>query len=547
MVFFVTCSVQAKQPNILLLVAEDMGPRVGVFGDPLAYTPNLDDLAKRGVRFPNTFTTSGVCAPSRAALITGMHQNSSGAGHMRTQSSHWPMQYQAVPDPEVKAFPELLRRAGYYTFTDRKLDYQFSGPMSGSGPPTIWDAQGVNDRWRGRSDGQPFFGLINFMITHESAMFRDEDITPRMRSMRRQMNGNRVGKGIEVSPEAVPVPPFLPDLPEVRQDIATHYKNISIMDAQVGEIMEALADDGLLESTIIIWTADNGDGLPRHKREIFDTGIRVPLIVHWPDALKPADVDPGMVAPQLVSFVDIAPTILEMADIAVPQFVHGVSFLHNQRAFVFAARDRMDSAEDRQRAVRDHRFKYIRTYYPERPGYMDLAFRNQLRTMRVWREAFDAGRLNDVQAAWFRARPREALYDTRLDPFETRNLAQDPRHLDTLKVLRRALDDWQARVPDLGAIPEQELFSQFRPDGKQPVTSPPEFSWDESSGVLTIRASGGASVRYRIGNEAWRVYGGAVVSSPGEKIIARAVRYGWQESADSIFVAGAPGNGTPGK
>ena len=269
------------RPNILLLMAEDMGPRVGAFGDALASTPTLDQLAAEGVRYTNTFTTAGVCAPSRAALITGVHQNTLGAGHMRTQSSHWPLQYLAVPAEEVKAFPELLRRAGYYTFTDIKLDYQFSGPSYGTGP-----------------------------------------------------------------------------------------------------------------ATIIIWTTDHGDGLPRFKREVFDTGIHVPLIVRWPSGLAPAKVSAGSVDERLVSFVDLAPTIPRMAGVTAPEFVQGQSFLTSQRTYVYAARDRMDSVPDRQRAVRDQRFKYVRTHREQKPGYMDLTFRNQMRLMRVWRAAFTAGMLN---------------------------------------------------------------------------------------------------------------------------------------------------------
>ena len=128
LVFVSSAAAHAQPaPNILLLMAEDLSARIGAFGDPVARTPNIDRLAARGVRFPNTFTAAGVCAPSRAAMITGVHQISLGAQHMRTSTSPVAT-YLAVPEPDVKAFPELLRQADYFTFTDRKLDYQFSGP-----------------------------------------------------------------------------------------------------------------------------------------------------------------------------------------------------------------------------------------------------------------------------------------------------------------------------------------------------------------------------------------------------------------------------------
>ena len=159
-----------ERPNVLLFVAEDLSGRIGAFGDPVASTPHIDRLAREGVRYPNTFTTAGVCAPSRAALITGVHQISIGAQHMRT-STRPAGAYTSVPPPELKAFPELLRAAGYYTFVNQKLDYQFSGVLAGSGPFTIWDAEGP-ESWRGRPDGAPFFGMINLGETHESGVFR---------------------------------------------------------------------------------------------------------------------------------------------------------------------------------------------------------------------------------------------------------------------------------------------------------------------------------------------------------------------------------------
>ena len=213
-----------SRPNILLLMAEDMSGRVGAFGDEVAVTPSLDRLAAEGVRYPNTFTAAGVCAPSRAAHITGMHQISFGSQHMRTSSG--PLgSYKAVPPPEVKAYPELLRGAGYYTWTGSKLDYQFSHPLAGSGPFTIWDDEGGDGHWRNREPGQPFYGLVNFNITHESGVFTPLGNWPHsfmhlVMQVMRAYTLPSVEENEPVRPGQVLVPPYYPDTPTVRADMA---------------------------------------------------------------------------------------------------------------------------------------------------------------------------------------------------------------------------------------------------------------------------------------------------------------------------------------
>jgi arylsulfatase A-like enzyme len=329
-------------PNVLVLMAEDLSSRIGAFDDPLARTPNIDRLALEGVRFPNTFTTAGVCAPSRAAFITGMHAISIGAMHMRTSTS--PVApYLTVPPPRIKAFPEL---PGYHTFTDRKLDYQFSGILAGSGPSTIWDAEGQGDHLAQVPPDRPFFGLINFLITHESAAFLEASVgTDRGRQTARAAARARANLDRRTPPDRISVPPYYPDLPEVRTHIADHYDNIQLMDAQVGEIIAALAARGQLERTILIWTTDHGDPLPRAKRELYDSGIRVPLIVRWPEAYRPDHLAPGAVDERLISFVDLAPTILRLAGISPPTHLHGRDILDPDvpaRRYVYAARDRID-------------------------------------------------------------------------------------------------------------------------------------------------------------------------------------------------------------
>ncbi len=533
----------ARPPNLLVLMAEDLSDRVGAFGDPLARTPNLDRLAQAGVRFPNTFTTAGVCAPSRAAFITGVHQITLGAMHMRTSTS--PVApYMAVPDPEVKAFPELLRRAGYYTFTDRKLDYQFSGIFAGTGPESIWDAEGADVTLdaalsAAADQGRPFFGLINFLTTHESATFLPDDtVNDAGRAVAARAASARAALPERTDPARLTVPPYYPDDPAVRAHLADHYDNVQIMDAQVGRLVDTLRARNLLEKTIILWTTDHGDALPRAKRELFDSGIRVPMIVRWPAALKPDQFAAGSEDPRLVSFVDLAPALLAMAGLPAESFHHGRDPFDAEtaaRRYVYASRDRMDEQRDRVRAVRDQRFKYLRFFDPGTPGAVHLAYRDQGRIMQsLWRN-LDSGTLDEPQRQWFEPRPREALYDLASDPWELVNLAEDPGFLPVLTRMRMAYAQWRLRIPDLADLPEVDLAETFWPGGRQPVTSNPWFE-TTPDGHLAIMAQPGASIEIDDGN-GWRPYTTPVPAIPDRPVRARAVRYGQALSAEVVFPA----------
>src|SRR5918994_2260109 len=242
------------RPNILWISNEDMSPRLGAYGDGLARTPTLDRLAKESVRFTNAFTTAPVCAPSRAAIITGMYQNAIGAQHMRTTENtvaELPGPYLAVPPSYVKAFPEYLRAAGYYTSNRAKTDYQFGTPF------TIWDDLGNQAHWRNRADkSQPFFSVFNLEITHESRIFPSSPA--------------RAGKPLGTDAAKLQVPPYYPDTPLVREELARMYDNIADMDAQVGAILKQLEEDGLADNTIVFYWSDHGDGIPRGKRSLYD-------------------------------------------------------------------------------------------------------------------------------------------------------------------------------------------------------------------------------------------------------------------------------------
>jgi arylsulfatase A-like enzyme len=512
------------QPNVVWIVADDMSFEIGAYGDSLARTPNLDRLAREGTRYTNAFATAGVCAPSRAALLTGLYATSFGAQHMRSPQGG----YQPVPPPEVKTFTEYLRAAGYYTSSTGKLDYQFSGIFDGA-PITNWDD--ANGDWRGRAPGQPFFAEITFIETHESQLFGQAEVT--------------------TDPDAVALPPYYPDTPLVRHDFARNYDNVAKLDARVGDVLTMLEEDGVLDDTVILFFPDNGRPLPRDKRWIYDGGIHEPLIVRWP-----GHVAPGAISDELVSFLDFAPTTLAIAGVPVPSYMQGRVFLGPERGpepeFVFAAADRNDEAPDRIRAVRDRRYKYIRNYHPETPYGQSIAFRNMLATMQEIFRLHDANELV-APADWYyvERKPLEELYDTSVDPFEIDDLARRPEQQQRLERMRAAHEDWIARTGDLGAVPEAELAQRFWPGGVQPVTAAPTI--EPAGGTFTkpvtvsiTSAVDGASIAYTFDQGPgahWRLYTHPLTVAASASLRARAVRYGWAESADTVASFGVGGGG----
>jgi N-sulfoglucosamine sulfohydrolase len=540
-------SVQARQPpaatartpNIVWISNEDMSPRLGVYGDATARTPVLDRFARESVRYTKAFTTAPVCAPSRAAIITGMHQAAIGAQHMRTSEDRVPElpgPYQAVPPFYVKAFPEYLRAAGYFTSNRVKTDYQFGVPF------TIWDSLGPNAHWRNRTDkSQPFFSVFNSTVTHESQIFPSSPL--------------RQGKPLVTNPATLTVPPYYPDTPLVREELARMYDNIADMDRLVGEILAQLEEDGLANDTIVFYWSDHGDGIPRAKRSLYDSGLHVPLMIRWPKSLG-GTVTPGTVRDELVSFVDLAPTVLALAGVEIPAHLHGRVLIGPRAApapsLVFAARDRMDIEYDMMRSARDARFLYIRNFSPELPYAGHIIFRNQSNIMQEWFRLQAEGKLSGPAALWMRTRrPAEELYDTVADPHQVHDLSAQPAHRATLARLRNAVTEWMARTGDQGLINEPEMIQRMWPGGVQPETAQPYIvprrTTDAPARLASVKIDGptemviyvptqGASVGYTTEDgpaAKWRLYTGPILVSAPMTLRAKAIRYGYKESAET--------------
>ncbi|MEL7042866.1 MAG: sulfatase [Pseudomonadota bacterium] len=528
-------AVSTAPPNIVLVLFEDLSPRIGAFGDALAVTPNFDKIAAEGVRYTNVFTTSGVCAPSRAALITGRYQHTIGAQHMRTTNAAGlatggPQPYLAVPAPGVKAFPETLRAAGYHTSNDSKTDYQFGEPF------TIWDISEEGADWSTRKADQPFFHMRTFFNTHESTIW-PKDMTPRNPVEAFIVNRNQTvfaTRQVTVTPDEVDVPPYLPDVDEVRRDLARHYDNIAFTDAQLGDLYDRLEAEGLLNDTILIVSTDHGDGLPRMKRSLYDSGLHVPMVIRYPDGWGA-----GSVNDEMISFIDLAPTILSWAGLEVADGLHGADFSGADRTpprdYIFAAQDRMDSEMSRRRAVRDERFKYIRNFQPGDPYFEPLAFRDSQPSMKALWAGLADGSLPPEAARLFEPLPKEQFYDTREDPHEVRNLAEDKGYAGELERLRSQLDAWLETYGDMSVDPETEMINQMWPDGVQPVTKSVQAEMQMQDGayeITLVSATEGASIGYRFADRenGWQLYNGPLRVSNGTTLEVKAIRYGYAES-----------------
>ena len=337
-----------EPPNILWLTTEDISPALGAFGDPYARTPHLDRLARDGVRYTRAYATAPICSPSRSALITGVYASSLGTQHLRSP----------IPIPGfVRTLPEYLRERGYFTSNNSKTDYNFD-------PAGRWDESSETAHWRHRRPGQPFFSVFNITTTHEGETNEGDDTV-------------LAGLGERHDPTRANLPPYFPDTREMRRIWARQYDLISQMGRQVGAFLKELEDDGLSANTIVFFFSDHGHGLPRYKRWLYSTGLRVPLIVRIPARCQSlAGEAAGRASDRLVSLVDVAPTVLSLCGRPVPGHMEGRPFLGPQapppRAFVVGARDRADDIYDLSRSLIEDRYEYVRHYLPHRP-YIERA------------------------------------------------------------------------------------------------------------------------------------------------------------------------------
>lgn len=433
-----------KRPNILWLVSEDNNPFLHAYGDPLAHSPTIDRLAAEGILYRNVYSNTPVCAPSRFGIITGVHPESAGPAHNMRAVAKLPAQ--------LAGFPQYLREAGYYCTNNAKTDYN-----SDLDPAKVWNESSKTAHWRNRPAGAPFFAVFNHEITHESQLF-----TP------------LAGR---VKPEDVRVPAYLPDSPAIRQDIATYYNRIEVMDGQLAARLAELEADGLTGDTIVFYYSDNGGTLPRSKRYCYDEGLRCALVVRAPEAWRHlVRAGPGAAVAAPVSFIDLAPTVLSLAGVAIPKHMQGRPFLGTHiakpKTYAFGMRNRMDERYDMVRTVTDGRYRYIRNYSPHRIWGQRGAYQWNAKGYQDWEARHIAGTLDPVQDRFWQTKGFEEFYDLEADRDEIRNLIDDPAQLQRIAAMRKALDAHMLEINDNGFIPEGspvEGYLESRRPGAYPL------------------------------------------------------------------------------
>ena len=427
----------ADRPNIIWIVGEDMGPELGCYGDAQAITPNMDRLAKEGVRFTKAFTHCPVCAPSRSGLITGRYPISIGTQHMRSR----------LIEPPV-TFTKRLQDAGYHVSWPGKTDFNFADPTGFATSRAGWH--------KGAALKEPFFAYVNFTQSHESQIRND--------GKKYAANTKRLTDAQRHDPAKMSLAPFWPDAPIVREEVARYYDLVTSVDYDVGDVLKWLDDNHLAENTVVFLFGDHGRGMPRYKRCIHDTGTLVPLIVRWPAKMKP-----GTVREDLVEFLDFPATAMALATGSVPPEFEGRAMLTKDgtaaaepRKYVHAHRDYMDETLDRIRTVRDGKFRYIRNFMPELPYAQRIAYMEIGGTMQAWRALNASGKANDVQRLFFAdKKPAEELYDCEADPFEVHNLAPDLAHAEKLAELRTEMDRWLKSTNDFaGRMSAEEMVAK---------------------------------------------------------------------------------------
>lgn len=440
------CTASAEKnahtkPNIIWLIAEDISPALGCYGDSLATTPNLDRLASKGVVFTNAWSTAPICAPSRSCLISGLYATSLGTQHLRSEVN-FPTQ--------LKRLPELLKESGYFTTNRDKTDYNFSA----EGMFDHWSSEMTP--WRHRQEGQPFFSFINIGPSHEGTVNELDNYKNLTKDLAPELFHD---------PAKIKLPPYYPDSPETREVWAHYYDILTVLDQNVGSLLDSLKKDNLMDETIIFFIADHGFGMPRYKRWLNKTGMNVPLILHVPEKYRHLvdEFQEGGKTDELVSFIDMAPTVLSLAGAKIPTYMEGKPFLGNtdsiKRSFAFGARDRADDMVEMSRSVTDGRYIYIRHFMPHlpyiQPGFI---FSDEKEAFKALRKLHQEGKTNAEQEKLWNPKPIEEFYNLDTDPSETNNLAMDQTVSDIKGNLKNELHSWMLTHKDLGLLAEPEYM-----------------------------------------------------------------------------------------
>lgn len=424
-----------KRPNVLWILIENIGPEFSSYNYPHIKTPNIDQLATEGALYKKAFTNAPVCSPSRTSLITGMYPNAIGGHHHRSQAD--------LTD-SLKTIPELFKEAGYHTSLGNgyigKTDYNFSAKER-----NLWDSKD----WANRQEGQPFFAQLTINHSHRGMHWHDAT-NPKSWMHEKYQNLE------PISPKEIDLPEVIPDNIYTRDDWAKYLNQIQVVDVLVGQIVDRLKKENLYDNTLIVLMGDNGRDHIRDEYWLYDGGLHVPLIVHWPGKVKA-----GAIIDDLIGGVDVSASLLNACEIPLPEYLHGIPFLGKnsaKRDYVYGSRDRIDDAYDMVRMVRGQKFKYIRNFMPKRSYSQHrgwLTHVNPAFPLLNYLAVKAPHELNEVQKQYTaKTKPVEELYDVINDPQELNNLAENPSHTKELKKFRGLLKKWMLSIDDKARIPE---------------------------------------------------------------------------------------------
>lgn len=459
---FMTVNAQQK-PNILWITIEDTSPEfIGSYGNKAARTPNIDQLAKEGVQFSNAFSTGTVCSPSRTAIITGVKTYCTGTGHHRS----------AIPLPAfIKGFPWYMQQAGYYTTNSSKTDYNVADEAGFT--KATWNESSGRAGWWNRRPGQPFFAVFNFNASHQS-----NTMTNPYEQYKKAVL-EHLDKKETIGDDAFEMPPFYRNSPEMRKEVARVYNSLSLTDKRIGELLERLKADGLMDSTIIIFYGDHGQGIPRGKTNGINFGFRVPFVIWFPEMYK--HLSPWgteKVTDELVDFSDLAPSMLSLAGCHQPEHMTGRAFIGADRKkapnYLILSSDRSDNGIDLVRAVTDGRYFYAKNFMPYMPQLRYIRYMEIGAIKQIMRNDFENGLLDSLQKSLLEPRAAEFLFDTKADPWETTNLSEQRQQRSRLMEMRAQLGKELVSKKDIMLLPEGEMVAISQ------RTNPYEFRLKES-------------------------------------------------------------------
>jgi N-sulfoglucosamine sulfohydrolase len=429
----------SDRPNILWITCKDISPYLGSYGFEQAHTPNLDKLAQISIRYTNAYANAPVCAVARATLLSGMYASSTGTHQMRSRVQ--------LPG-EIPAYPKILRQEGYYCTNNSKKDYNSNYENDQS----LWDESSNKAHYKNRKEGQPFFAVFNNTVTHESQLSKDR--------IQHYVDNKLIPNNPRIHPKDINLPPYHPDLPEIREDWARLHDLITLMDKMTGDLLQELKDEGLEENTIVFFYSDHGGQLSRSKRFIYNVGTQVPLMVHLPEKWKHlANKNQGDIDASLISFVDLAPTVLSITGTKIPEKMQGRVFLDPKMVksmdHVHFYRDRMSERYDFSRAVTDGHYYFIRNFFPHRPLGRDTRYGNSVQAnWRAWEEYHAQGKTDAIQSQFFQPKPALELFDSEYDPWHIASITNQPEFGGKLNSLSNELDRWMIETRDIGLIPE---------------------------------------------------------------------------------------------